>query len=143
MRKRCNSNDANSMFEQAAGELRAKLMGSGGAWPDNESTRRAHISDTAPPVWRAPEGPEGQAAVPVGSGGAWPGFEATRRAKLAARTTRGRAGRPRGDRRSVGATNNKQKDRRPRVHKAARPANTPHGARNTSGATQRTAAQQG
>ena len=47
------------MFEQAAGELRAKLMGSGGAWPDNESTRRAHISDPAPPVWRAPEGPEG------------------------------------------------------------------------------------
>ena len=29
--KRCNSNDANSMFEQAAGELRAKLMGGGGA----------------------------------------------------------------------------------------------------------------
>ena len=26
----------------------------------------------APPVWRAPEGPEGLAAVPVG-GGAWPG----------------------------------------------------------------------
>ena len=31
--KRCNSTDANSMFEQAAGELRAKLMGGGGAWP--------------------------------------------------------------------------------------------------------------
>ena len=29
--KHCNSNDANSMFEQAAGELRAKLMGGGGA----------------------------------------------------------------------------------------------------------------
>ena len=42
----------------------------------------------APPVWRAPEGP---AAVPVGGGGAWPGFETTRRAKLAARTARGRA----------------------------------------------------
>ena len=27
------------------------------------------------PVWRAPEGPEGQAAVPVGGGCAWPGFE--------------------------------------------------------------------
>ena len=40
---------------------------------------------------RAPEGPEGLAAVPVGGGGAWPGFETTRRAKLAARTTRGRA----------------------------------------------------
>ena len=55
------------MFEKAAGELRAKLMGGGRAWPDNESTRRAHISDPAPPVWRAPEGPEGQAAVPAGS----------------------------------------------------------------------------
>ena len=53
-----------------------------------------HISDTAPqapPVWRAPGGPEGQAAVPVGGGGAWPGFEPTRRAKLAARTASGRA----------------------------------------------------
>ena len=26
-------------------------------WPDNEPTRRATHSDTAPPVWRAPEGP--------------------------------------------------------------------------------------
>ena len=25
-------------------------------------------------MWRAPEGPEGQAAVPVGGGGAWPGY---------------------------------------------------------------------
>ena len=48
-------------------------------------------SDPAPLVWRAPEGPRGQAAVPVGGGGAWPGFEPTRRAKLAARTARGRA----------------------------------------------------
>ena len=31
----------------------------------------------APPVRRAPEGTEGQAAVPVGGGGAWPGFETT------------------------------------------------------------------
>ena len=45
----------------------------------------------APPVRRAPEGPEGTAAEPVGGGGAWPGFETTRRAKLAARTARGRA----------------------------------------------------
>ena len=27
----------------------------------------------APPAWRAPEGPEGLAAVPVGGGRAWPG----------------------------------------------------------------------
>ena len=44
-----------------------------------------------PPVWRAPEGPEGLAVVPVGGGGAWPDNEPTRRAKLAARTARGRA----------------------------------------------------
>ena len=42
-------------------------------------------------MWRAPEGQEGLAAVPVGGGGAWPGFETTRRAKLVARTARGRA----------------------------------------------------
>ena len=42
-------------------------------------------------MWRAPEGQEGQASVPVGGGGAWPGFETTRRAKLAERTARGRA----------------------------------------------------
>ncbi|ERH32368.1 hypothetical protein HMPREF1980_00418, partial [Actinomyces sp. oral taxon 172 str. F0311] len=41
-------------------------------------------------MWRAPEGQEGLAAVPVGGGGAWPGFETTHRAKLAARTARGR-----------------------------------------------------
>ena len=37
------------------------------------SRRRAkpHISDQASLVWRAPEGPEGQAATPVGSVGAW------------------------------------------------------------------------
>ena len=60
------------------------------AGPGRASSRRTqpHISDQAPPVWRAPEG---SAAVPVGGGGAWPGFEATRRAKLAARTARGRA----------------------------------------------------
>ena len=48
-------------------------------------------SDTAPPVWGAPEGPQGLAAAAVGGGGAWPGFETTRRAQLAARTARGRA----------------------------------------------------
>ena len=34
--KHCNSNDANSMIEQAAGELRAKLMGGGGACPGDQ-----------------------------------------------------------------------------------------------------------
>ena len=31
-------------------------------------------SDPAPLVWKAPEGPRGQAAVPVGGGGAWLGY---------------------------------------------------------------------
>ena len=63
------------------------------AEPGRAPSQRAepHISDQAPLVWRAPEGPEGQAAAAVGGGGAWPGFETTRRAKLAARTARGRA----------------------------------------------------
>ena len=33
--------------------------------------------DQAPQVWRAPEGPECLAAVPVGGGGAWPDLEPT------------------------------------------------------------------
>ena len=100
--KRCNSNDANSTPEQVAGELRAKSMrraaGPGRALKHRARLRcpwagpgRAIHSDQAPLVWRAPEGPEGQAAVPVGGGGAWPGFEPTRRAQLAARTASGRA----------------------------------------------------
>ena len=46
--KHCNSNDAHSMFEKAAGELRAKLMGGRRAWPDNESTRQATRQHTRP-----------------------------------------------------------------------------------------------
>ena len=47
------------------------------AGPGQASRRRTEPenSDQAPLVWRAPEGPEGLAAVPVGGGGAWPGFE--------------------------------------------------------------------
>ena len=45
------------------------------AGPGQASSRRAelHISDQAPPVWRAPEGPEGS-GVPVGGGGARPRY---------------------------------------------------------------------
>ena len=61
-------------------ELRAKLLIDSYS---RASSRRAepHISDQAPPVWRAPEGPEGtgglrgQAAVPVGGGRARAGLE--------------------------------------------------------------------
>ena len=79
------------------------MRGAGEAWlrcpwavvgPGRASRRRAelNISDQAPLVWRAPEGPEGLAAVPVGGGGAWPGFEATRRA-AGSRVAISRAGR--------------------------------------------------
>ena len=109
-RKRCNSNDANSIFEQAAGELHAKLMidshnwttynnpgpgrGAGGRRQGQGGLRddAPHPSTHQAPLGcRAPEGPNGLAAVPVGGGGAWPDNEPTRRAKLAARTARGRA----------------------------------------------------
>ena len=54
-------------------------VGGGGAWSGFEATRRATSATKDPLVWRAPEGPEGLAAVPVGGGGAWPGFETTHR----------------------------------------------------------------
>ena len=69
-----------------------------------------------------PVGPKrGLAAVPTRVGGAWQGFESTRRAKLAARTAE--AGGQAARRSEIcRATNNKQKDRRPRTHQADRPA---------------------
>ena len=66
---------------------RGRRRGLAGQRADAPIRTSAH---QAPLVWRAPEGPEGLAAVPVGDG-AWPDFETTRRAKLAARTARGRA----------------------------------------------------
>ena len=41
-RKRCSSNDVDSIFELIAGELRATLMGVGRTWPSFETTRRRH-----------------------------------------------------------------------------------------------------
>ena len=76
VRKRCNSNDLNSMSEIVAGELRAKL-GMASAMPQ---ARTEHDTRAV-----------GQAAAPVGGGGAWPGFETTPRRRLAARTASGRA----------------------------------------------------
>ena len=60
------------------------VEGTGGTGGHGRASRRvpARTAPQAPPVWRAPEGPEGQAAAHVGGGGAWPGFETTRRAKL-------------------------------------------------------------
>ena len=62
--------------------LRCPWAVAGPGWALNQRVQ-PHISDTAPLVWKASEGQEGLAAVPVGGGGAWPGFETTRRAKLA------------------------------------------------------------
>ena len=49
------------------------LRNEGSEGPGRASSRRVELpnSDPAPQVWRAPEGPEGLAAVPVGGGGAW------------------------------------------------------------------------
>ena len=97
VRKRCNSDDLNSMFEIVAGELRAKFgmasampqaraehdtravgpgCGARGRWRGPTGLRGdapSNISDQAPLVWRAPERPVGLAAGPVGGSGARPG----------------------------------------------------------------------
>ena len=83
--KRCNSNDLNSMFEIVAGELRAKLGAVSAMrqlWSGRDTCAvatgpgRAIHSDTAPPMWRAPEGSEGTRGpgfgAHVGGGGATP-----------------------------------------------------------------------
>ena len=97
----------------------------------------------APPVWRAPEGPEGRAAVPVADGRAWPDNESTRRAKLAARTAGGPP--PTSTPSSPAPRATPRAGRRPRAHQAARPHNRVlhrpehqrrhQHRRNTSGAT--------
>ena len=61
-RKRCNSNETHSRFETVAGELRAKLVSVGDCAGCGARGRRRGPSTPepqAPPVWRAPEGPEG------------------------------------------------------------------------------------
>ena len=68
--KRCNSNVANSMFEQVAGELRAKLMGDGRARPGFETTHRA--TSATRPHWCEGRRRDRRARA---------GFEARRRTK--------------------------------------------------------------
>ena len=104
--KHCNSNVANSMFEQVAGELRAKLMGDGRARPGFETTHRA--TSATRPHWcegRRRDLPRCRWAV------AGPGRASRRRAERSSRA-----------------------GRRPRAQPAARPDSTPRGARNTRGA---------
>ena len=98
--KHCNSNDANSMFEQAAGELRAKLMGGGGAWPCFNPTRRA--------TYQRP----GAAGV-EGAGGTGGHGRASRRGAERSEALASRAAGPSGARNTSGATsNNTQRGRR-------------------------------
>ena len=104
-----------------------------------------HKAPQAPPIWRAPEGPEGRTAMPEGCGKAWPwpDNESTRRAKLAARTAGGPP--PTSTPSSPAPRATPRAGRRPRAHQAARPHNRVlhrpehqrrhQHRRNTSGAT--------
>ena len=88
----------------------------------DEAPKHATVHQT-PQMWRAPEGPEGLAAVPVGGGGAWPGFESTRRAEGS------RRGRLAGGPPPTGAPSSPAHGRTeqpgPRAHRAARPTGAP------------------
>ena len=104
------------MFEQVAGELRAKLMGGVGACPGFKTKHNHTSAHQAPPVWRAPEGPEGTGGLrdrPLRAAGS--------------RVAISRAAGPDGARNTSGTTSNTINDagRRPRAHQAARPYNTP------------------
>ena len=118
------------------------------ARPGRASRRRTqpHTATQAPPVRRAPEGTEGQAAVPVGGGGAWPGFETTHPATHSDTSAAGveGAGGPgcgaRGRRRGLAGlrgdapseargADGSRAGRRPRAHQAARPSKAHQAAR--------------
>ena len=114
-------------------------VGGGGAWPDNESTRRAEgsrrgrlaggspptgtHSDQAPLVWRAPEGPEGTGGLRD---------RPLRAFRLACGDLAGGRARRRPEH-PWGHKQHKQEGRRTPAHTAAGPSD----ARNTSGTTQR------
>ena len=134
--------------------LAAVPVGGGRARADNESTRRAHIRDLAPPVRRAPVGWRAWLRCPWAAAG--PGRTTSQRAEHTSETWhrrcggrrwdggpgcgargrwRGLAGQ-RGDAPSEArGADGSRAGRRPRAHQAARPNNTPRGAQNTSGAT--------
>ena len=115
-------------------------------------------SDQAPQVWRAPEGPEGTGGLrdnaprhtpacqspPMwrGAGGSGGHGRASRSTTPIRRLACGDLAGGRARRRPEhpwGHKQHKQEGRRPRAHQAARPNNTPRGARNASGATRNTA----
>ena len=139
------------MFEEVIEELRAKLLIDSQNWA---SERRAEppLSNPAPLVWRAPEGLEGLAAVPVGGRawpdntqtprpiegrreacGAWPGFETTRQSTRQHAKRRRCGGRRRVRRARAGFEIDHSEPLGSRV--AISRAAGPPGARNTSGAT--------
>ena len=94
----------------------AAPVGGGGAWPASRRRATTHAPQ-APPVWRAPEGPEGTAglrgAAPEGAGG--PGCGARGRWRGLA-GLRDRPLRAAGSRVAISRAG-----RRPRAHQAARP----------------------
>ena len=138
--KRCNSNDTNSMLEQAAGELRAKLMGRRGL---------TGLRDDAPSRRLAARTARGRAAAhghtkqpgPTGvegAGGTGGHGRASRRGAERSEALASRAAGPSGARNTSGATSNTitRAGRRPRRSPA------PLGARNTRGATSNTRKQE-
>ena len=82
--------------------------GSGGPGRALNQRVQPHVSDQAPLVWRAPEGPEGQAAVPEGGGRARAGLEIDHSEPSGSRVAISRAG------------------RRPPAHTAASPIKAGH-----------------
>ena len=132
--KRCNSNDAHSMFEKAAGELRAKLMGGGGAWPCFKATHRAEGSQRGqraggPPPTAQP----GTTGVESAGGAGGPGCGVRGQQGLARQHTdtptdwrpprglRGLAGLRADAPSEARGADGERAGRRPRAHKATRP----------------------
>ena len=90
---------------------------------------RHHTAPKAPPVWRAPEGPEGTGGLRD---------RPLRAVRLACGDLAGGRARRRPEHQR-GHKQHKQEGRRPRAHQAARPDSTTRGARNTSSTTRNTA----
>ena len=85
----------------------------------------SHISDQAPPVWRAPEELVGLAAVPVGGGRARAGFEARGLAAVPVGGGRARAGLEIDHSERSSRVAISRAGRRPPAHTAARPRRQP------------------
>ena len=124
--------------------LAAVPVGGGRAWPDNEPTRRAKLAARTAhgrvATHRHTQRP-GTTGV-EGAGGTGGHGRASRSTTPSRRLACGDLAGGRARRRTEHQRRrkqHKQEGRRPRAHQAARPNNTPRGARNTSGATSNTA----